>query len=117
MCQLQQMTKAELQAKTKGELIDLALAGVTYQDIVTRETTAPNGGEVIVLKIWNRSALNNDIVSGQKTKKKYFDAPDEGIIHKIFVTNYGAGGVETDHYCIVHNRKGGVKEVTQEVEE
>lgn len=116
MCQLQQMTKAELQAKTKGELIEMALAGVTYPDITTREFDTATG-EVSVLKVLNRDAFNNDIVSGQKTKKKYFDAPDEGVIHKIFVTNYGAGGVETGYYCIVHNRKGGVKEVTQEAEE
>jgi hypothetical protein len=115
MCQLQGMTKDVLQALTKNQLIQMALEWVTYPDITTREFDTVTG-EVVIIKVLNRDAFNNDIVNGQRTKKKYFDAPDAGIIHKIWITNYGAGGVETNHYCIVHNRNGGVKEVTQEVE-
>lgn len=110
MCQLQSMTRSQLEAMTKDAIIQLALQGITVETITNREYNSD--GELTRLKTTIADAYTGVVIETKEIKKTFYA---NKTVDKISIDRRDGDGKKIKKYSIKHDADG--KEKPYRVEE
>lgn len=110
MCQLQGMSRAQLEEMTKNDIIQLALQGITVETITSREYNSD--GELIKLETSITDAYSGIVIETKKVSKTFHQ---NKTVDKISIARRDGDGKKIEKYHIKHDADG--KEKPYRIEE